>query len=200
MDDRTSIDERTDEELAVDSRAGDDAAFELLVRRYADRIFAFAFRMSGDRALAEDAAQETFLKAWKGIKKFDKTKRFRPWLFQIARNAATDLLRRRKDLSFSALSKGGGTGDGDMEFSDVLEDDALLSDAQLDLSIDAEIVERALDSLSPAMKAVVLLHDIEELTFQEIADISGESLNTVKSRYRRALSRLQEAVHQKLYP
>ncbi|HEY9480903.1 MAG TPA: RNA polymerase sigma factor [Candidatus Paceibacterota bacterium] len=181
---------QTDELLAADFQSGSELAFETLVDRYTNRVYAFIFRLSGDRELSEDATQEAFVKAWKAINSYDTERPFRPWLFQIARNATIDLMRKRKDRTFSSLSD-------DDDFSDGLADDTSGIEEILDTNIDTETAMKALQKLSTAMRAVVLLHDVEDLTFQEIASASGESLNTVKSRYRRALARLKEIMHQK---
>jgi len=171
--------------------SGDASAFGQLVDRYIDRVFSFAQRLSGDAALAEDATQETFIKAWKGIKRFEDGRSFKAWLFAIARNATTDLLRRRKNVAFTSL-------DGEDEsFADGIADDAPLPDIVVGRAELARAVDEVLGILGALDRSIVLLHDVEDLTFEEIASTLDRPMNTVKSRYRRAIMSLRDALHQK---
>lgn len=87
----------TDEALAVRAAAGDHAAFEALVRRHAGSLVAFCRRLLGDPVEAEDKVQEAFLKAYRGLDRFDPSRRFSSWLYRIAQNACVDALRARRD-------------------------------------------------------------------------------------------------------
>src|SRR5205085_11705613 len=100
----------TDEQLVQRYRSGEPAAFEELVRRHHDDLIRFLIRLSGNRAVAEDAFQETFLQVHLSLDTFDATRRFKPWLFTIAANKARDALRRsarRRTLDLSAPIAGG---------------------------------------------------------------------------------------------
>jgi RNA polymerase sigma-70 factor (ECF subfamily) len=185
--------EKTDEELVREYQEGRAPAFDALVGRYARRVYAFALRLCGDPATAEDAAQETFFKAWKAIDRFDPARRFQPWLFQIARNASIDALRARKERPASLESQN-EEGSGE---SDLVDESLSEFGKEADRQIDAAILEKALSELSADKRAVVILHDVEGLTFTEIADALGKPMNTVKSHYRRALEALRALLHQK---
>jgi RNA polymerase sigma-70 factor (ECF subfamily) len=193
---------KDDASHVVAHKAGDQRAFGSLVEAYLDRVFSFALRLSGDRAIAEDAAQETFIKAWKGMGSFDEKRPFRAWLFSIARNTTVDIMRKRKDVLFGSLD---ASSDDDAErFADGLPDDAPLPDIMAEGRELSVAVEAILARLGVEDRTIVTLHDVEGMTFSDISDIVGKPLNTVKSRYRRALLALRarlggsrDAMHQK---
>lgn len=181
--------ERSDEELVLEYRKGDETAFAILVDRYTPRIYAFAHRLSADMALSEDATQETFVKAWKSLGKFDARQSFKSWIFSIASNATIDLLRKRKDTVFSNMMK---REDDDTDFEENIVDEALSSDEKFDEKLLQKTIEEVIESLTFDQKTAVLLHDKEGLTFDEISTATGKSANTIKSHYRRALIKLRE--------
>jgi RNA polymerase sigma-70 factor (ECF subfamily) len=183
--------EKPDGEIIYAYRAGDRTAFDELVKRYIHRIYAFAYRLSKSETIAEDAAQETFVKAWKGLKSFDESKSFQAWLFAIARNAVIDIMRKKRDSPFSLIT-------GDDSFESDLEDDLPLPDQVFEQALTHEVLEKTLDTLSYDQKSVVLLHDMEGMTFEEIGEALGRPMNTVKSHYRRAILSLREALKGKL--
>lgn len=184
----------TDADLVRAYREGDDGAFSELLDRHIGSVYAFAKRICGDAAMADDVAQETFVKAWRAIGRFDEDRSFKAWLFAIARNAAIDALRKRRDVPFAAMSDDASDED---RFEDGLEDDSPLPGEGFDRAVDGKTLERALSLLSPDKRAIVLMHDVEGLTFEEAAEALGEPMNTVKSRYRRSLALLRELMHQK---
>lgn|SRR3989338_5463038 len=176
------MDERSDNELIAAYRDGKDDALATLVRRHITAMHRFLRRLTGDATVAEDLTQDSFVKAWKNLSKFNPSKSFKPWLFVIARNTAFDYFRKRKTVTFSELEN-----DDVPDLAEVIADDRPLPDEVLARADVAARLERALDGLPPNARSVVLLHETEDMTFQEIADAVGEPLNTVKSRYRRAI-------------
>ena len=168
-------------------RDGDHRAFDEIVNRYSDRIFSFTKRFLVDEALAEDATQETFIKIWKHKKSFDDNRSFTPWIFQIARNTALDMLRKRKDFSFSQMS-----AVDDSRFEEGIEDETISLADDFDTSVLHTALEKTLEVLSPDQRSVVLLHDVEGLTFEEIGETMAKPMNTVKSHYRRAILALRK--------
>jgi RNA polymerase sigma-70 factor (ECF subfamily) len=171
-------------------KTGDRTAFENLVNRYVDRIYSFVLRISGDQSIAEDATQDAFIKAWKGMKSFDESRSFRPWMFSIARNAATDIMRKRKDTPFAFFDS--LADDDGVSFSENVADEAPLPEELFERSENKRILESAFEGLDPLDRSIVSLHDSEDMTFEEIASVLGRPMNTVKSRYRRALVKLRE--------
>ncbi len=180
----------TDQELVLAARDGEAAAFDVLVRRHAPSVYRFVFRLVHDAAAAEDISQETFLKIWKNLKRFDPQKPFRAWMFRIARNSAFDRLKKKRAFAFSELE----AEDGEAMGLDEVEDEAPLPDEVVLSQELRDELAAALDRLPPKAKSVVVLHGLEGLTFQEIAEASDEPLNTVKSRYRRALGELKKTI------
>lgn len=178
---------------------GEQKALETLIAKYLKPVYGFVFRYVGNAAEAEDIVQEVFLRAWRNIKKFNPRKSrftnlherhqksFKTWLFSIARNASLDFLKKKKTALFSDFDN----EDTGNVIVDSLADPAPLASDIFERKDLADVLESALGRLSPNFRSVIILHHDSGLTFQEIADISGEPLNTVKSRYRRALINLR---------
>ncbi|MDE2037846.1 MAG: RNA polymerase sigma factor [Patescibacteria group bacterium] len=177
----------TDEELAAAVKAGDDLAFQELMRRHAGPISYFVRQYAKDPEDIEDIAQDSFFKAWKHIKRFKEGRAFRPWLYAIARNTALDCIKKRRASTFSELDD----EENDLMFADVLEDEAPLPPelfAQAELRAE---LEKAMGALHPDHKAVLIMHYHDRLTFDEIAEAMDKPMNTVKSWHRRALQKLK---------
>jgi RNA polymerase sigma-70 factor (ECF subfamily) len=178
-----------EQELIERAQAGDDAAFDTLVARYLPSIYRFITRFTGKPDLAEDAAQETFVKAWRNIRRFDSTRPLAPWLLQIARNAATDLLRKEKrTLPFAQME----TDDG-MSFAETEADTEPRADELFARAESAGHVRKALAQLAPREQALLALRYDDELPFEDIANILGLPASTARSIHRRALARLRDA-------
>lgn len=175
--------ELSDSELVEKYLKGEQRALEELIQRYFRQVFFFAKTFVKTDAEAEDVTQETFVKVWKNLKKFDPEKKFKTWVFQIAKNTAIDFLRKSKNFVASeALAE--------EQMAQSLEH--LVDESPLPQEIyDAADFEKKLgdlvSSLPGPQKQVLGLHLQEDLTFEEIAQILSQPLNTVKSRYRRAL-------------
>lgn len=184
---------QTDRELIESIRRGEDKPFRELAERYLPMTYRFLARMMHDSHNAEDVTQEVFIKVWKHLSRFDVTKSFKTWLFTIARRSAIDHIRKKQPIAFSDLSK----EDDDAVPLDVADERPLISE-ELEQRALAEEIDQALQKLPPDSRSVVLLHDAEDLTFQEIADAVKEPMNTVKSRYRRAIFRLRVLLSDRL--
>jgi RNA polymerase sigma-70 factor (ECF subfamily) len=179
--------QKTDEELIVAYKNGDDEALRTLISRYTAMIYNFTRRL-GAKGDTDDITQEVFVKAWKNLERFDEEKAtFKTWIFTIARNSVTDFLRKKKSLSFSDL-------ENDMEeetFSQKIPDTALLPDEILQKLQDVKLLNEIFETLPPNYRIVLDLHYKEEMTFDEIGKVLGKPLNTVKSQHRRALLQLR---------
>jgi len=169
--------ELSDNEIVKQYLAGDEAALEVLIRRYLKQIYSFVYKNVGDIDAAEDIAQETFVKMWKNLKKFDKQKIFKSWIFTIAKNASIDFLRKKKTIPFSFVEE---FLFEKSDFIKEIEQKNILANFKV-----------AIKNLSFSYQAVILLKQESGLTFREIASQLGEPLNTIKSRYRRALIALR---------
>lgn len=187
--------EKSDLQLVQEILLEKQGSFELLVSRYTKPLYNFTFRLTGNIQTAEDLVQETFIKVWKNLKKYDQGHSFKGWIFTIARNTTTDYLRKKKTVPFSALSK-----DDALPFEETISDTATLPDETLVILEDTRLLEQLLATLPLDYQIVLLLHYQESLTFEEIAEIVDRPPNTVRSWHRRALIALREnplILHQK---
>jgi RNA polymerase sigma-70 factor (ECF subfamily) len=173
----------TDEKLVEACKKRDDAAFQELMRRHIRPIFNFVRQYVKTDEDVEDVVQDAFFKAWKHIRRFKAGKMFRPWLYTIARNTALDHLKKRRAAAFSELDN----DDTDQSFADTLEDAGPLPPELFERAESVAMLEPYLDALHPDYRAVLIMRYHEELSFNEIAEIMGKPMNTVKSWHWRAL-------------
>lgn len=161
-------------------------AFRELVDRYQARIFNMAYRMLHNREEAEDITQEAFLNVFRAIDSF-KGDRFSPWIYKIASNLCLDYLRRRRLPTVSLDAPVKADMDVAREIADntSLPEEEALSEA---LGLD---IQRAIDSLPERYRVVTVLRHIEDLTYEEIAEVLGIPLGTVKTRLFRAREMLR---------
>lgn len=179
---------RSDTQLIEDYLNGDVAAFEVLVARYLKPVYGFVYRRVGTAGDAEDITQDTFMKAWRHIKRFDRAKSFKPWIFTIAKNTLIDFLKKKKTIPFSVFD----TENGENMLMETVADSAPEPSEIAEQGGMARAIESAAAFLAPQSQAIFSLHHANDLTFREIARTLGEPVNTVKSRYRRALAELRK--------
>ena len=176
-------------------RARDEHAFNELVRTYEHRVFGLLFRLLGRREEAEDVAQEVFVQVFKAIGTFRGDSKLSTWIFRIAvnlsKNRAKYLARRQADMQTELDSVGDAPLRGAKESAAdaIARPDDLLSGMELQA-----IVERAIAELEPEFREVLILRDIEDMSYEDIAEITGLADGTVKSRIHRARSQLKQAV------
>ncbi len=180
--------DKTDDELIAEYRNGDETAFRTLIERYLNQIQRFSFRMSNKNDTASDITQETFVKVWKNLHKYEKENTFKSWIFTIARNTAIDYLRKKKALNFSDFDN----EDGKNFITETIADQDTIPEFLIEKAENKKILDDALETINPLEKEVLLLHYQEEMTFENIGKMVGEPLNTVKSRHRRALAKLRK--------
>jgi RNA polymerase sigma-70 factor (ECF subfamily) len=173
----------TDQELVGKYLAGDQTALEALVERHLQSIYNFALRQIGDKEGASDVSQEVFIKAWKNIKRYDKAQSFKTWIMAIARNSSIDWLRRRRHIRFSDLDN----KYSEETFEEGLVDSEPLPDEVYEKGEAKGVIDILLAELSPDQRLAVILRHMDHYTFEEISEIAGKPVNTVKSHYRRAL-------------
>jgi RNA polymerase sigma-70 factor (ECF subfamily) len=183
--------EKTDIEIVWESLAGDTGAFAVLVERYLSAVYKFAYYYIRDPMEAEDIAQETFIRAWKHLKKFDTEKNFKTWLFAIAKNASLDFIKKKKPMFFSRMAE------SDDELASILAPYADEGDSPtraIDRNILKTGLEKAMSKLPSPYQTVLSLRYNGNLKFVEIAKKLGEPIDTVKSRHRRGLLMLREVL------
>ena len=179
----TAIDET---ELVHRAKNGERDAFSELVCIHAQVVRNVIYRMYGDAQIAEDAAQETFIQAWLHLSSYRPQTSLRNWLYRIAVNAATDMLRKEKRILPNALE--------DLQLSDPLPGpEAVFSQDER-----ATMVKKAVVSLPDACRAVLVLREYEEMSYHEIAEALDIPLGTVMSRLNYARKLLKERLEQKL--
>jgi len=184
------MDKLSDEKLVELYLRGNNEALTVLLQRHLKSVNNFIPRSVGRVKEVEDLTQETFFKAWRSLKKFDLSRSFRAWLFSIARRTAIDYLRRKKAVVFSELDN----EEKEELFSESIADESESIVEKIDKEELAREMERYLAQLSEANRTVLLLYYNGQLTFQEIAQVLGEPLDTVKSRHRRALGYLRKLI------
>jgi RNA polymerase sigma-70 factor, ECF subfamily len=178
---------QTDEQLIAEYLKGDEQALRLLIDRYLKPIYNFVYRYTGEPNHAEEITQDVFVNVWRNINRFDPNKRFKTWLFAIAKNTSLNWLKKKKPINFSKFEN----EDGDNVLLESTADPSPLPDELFERSDLSRKLSEAMDQLSPNYRAVLLLHYNDHMTFQEIAESLGGSINTVKSRHRRALIQLK---------
>jgi RNA polymerase sigma-70 factor (ECF subfamily) len=178
-----------DRELVDRARMGDAGAFEALVRRYQSWVFTLALRMVGEPAEAEDMAQEIFLKAYRGLRGFKGASRFSTWLYSIASHHCLNhvqALRRRPSASRRGAEHQNASNNDPPAAVDRLPDGAPRADALLEQADLARIVQAELARLTEDHRIILVLRDIQGLSYEEIAETLGLELGTVRSRLHRA--------------
>lgn len=178
----------SDEQLAAACLFGNDKAFAELLERYLKPIYGFLYQMVRDQAVVEDLAQETFIKAWKNMHRFDQSKSFKTWIFTIAKNTALDYLKKKKTTPFSFFED----EKGNSHLENVSED-AALPDEILEREDVAREMEDKLELIPQKYRTILVLRYKEDFSLHEIAEILGAPYNTVKAYHSRGLNQLKRA-------
>lgn len=175
----------SDDELVAKAQHGDRNAFSELVRRHSQSVINIVYRLCGDAQLAEDAAQEAFIQAWLKISTYRPHTSLQNWLYRIAVNISIDTLRKEKHYDPGELSER-------MAASEPTPEVILTSQER------ADWVQKAVLSLPPACRAVLVLREYEELSYQEIASTLNIPMGTVMSRLNYARTLLRETLKPQL--
>ena len=185
-------------ELLVErARAGDDRAFEALVDAYKDRIFVYVSRMLPDAAEAEDITQETFVRAYQSLRGFRGASSFQTWLYRIASNLVIDSVRRHRRREEGVISLDAPLDTEEGELSRELADLRRGPEEEATGAAVQKEVRAAIAKISPKLRAVLVMYDIQGMSYQEIAQILGCPLGTVKSRLFNARMQLRELLEER---
>jgi RNA polymerase sigma-70 factor, ECF subfamily len=164
---------------------GEERAFQVLVERYQTRLLNFIYRTIGDRERGEDLVQEVFIRVYRHLHRFDRAKKFSTWIYTIASNLAKNELRNRSRnplVFFQAIKKSWQDEERPLQFEDsTTRPDDLYRKRHL-----RELVEASVDQLPEHHRQVFVLRELEGKSYEEIAEITGCNLGTVKSRLNRA--------------
>lgn len=176
------------------ARAGDRAAFDELVVRHQDRVYNMSLRMLGNREDALDVAQEIFLTVYKSLANFEAKARFSTWLYRVTVNRCRDELRRRSTVKHTRPRSLDARVNADDERG--LEPEAAVATPHESAVAKEthELVTAAIDGLPDESKEVLLLRDVEDLSYEEIAEVVEIPVGTVRSRLNRARTLLRERV------
>lgn len=172
--------------LVAAAKEGDREAFNRLVTHYQSLAYNVAYRIVGDREAAADATQDAFLSAYRALSRF-RGGSFRSWLLRIVTNACYDQLRAKKRRPTTSLD-----ADPDLDWDEWTVDDGELPEGYAERQDLGRVIQRALDALPPEQRTVVVLSDIQGLSYNEIADSLGVSMGTVKSRLNRGRRKMRD--------
>jgi RNA polymerase sigma-70 factor, ECF subfamily len=189
----TSLARATDEELFLSYRSGCEQAFAELVRRYQRMILTVALRVTRDRRLSEDVAQETFLRLHRFASSFDRQKKLRPWLLQIAHNVASNVLRyhvRHRVKFLGALAELESAPVRDVAFGS----HRLSAVDRIEQADMIPHLLRALDDLPADQKEVIVLGIFQDFSYAKMQEITGQRQGTLRIRMFLGLRRLSHTI------
>jgi RNA polymerase sigma-70 factor (ECF subfamily) len=178
------MDHKADAEIIARILKGDKQSYALLVEEYKGPVFNLAYRMTGSREDADDLTQETFIRAYQKLQKFDQNKKFFTWLYTIGINLVRNHLKKNlRDVSHLAVADSAlehqTSGEGRGE-SYVISDDRMLR------------LEKIIQQLPLDLREAVILKFMQDLTFEEVANVTGESVSAVKMRIYRGLEKIKQ--------
>lgn len=181
-----------DELVFHKAKTGNPAAFEELISSYEKLIFNASYRMMGNTQDAEDISQEVIIKVYKNLAACKSAAAFKSWLFRIINNSCIDEMRRRKGKTALSLDASQNDGESYIE-NPVLRDDITPESEYLRKDTNKKI-QQAIDNLPPDYKAVIVMRDINGMSYEEIAEVLALSMGTVKSRIARGRKKLMLAL------
>jgi RNA polymerase sigma-70 factor (ECF subfamily) len=174
---------------------GDQSAFAEIVDLYQDKLYHMANRMLNNRHEAEDVVQDTFLRVYKNLDRYDETMKFSTWIYRIATNLCIDRLRKRKP----GFSLDAETSDHEgLDGYSMLPSDERTPESETLLSETRQLIRGAIDTLPAKYKSVMVLRYLEDLSLQEVGDILGMPVTTVKTRVHRGREFLRKKLERQL--
>ncbi|GIP30541.1 ECF RNA polymerase sigma factor SigW [Paenibacillus sp. J23TS9] len=174
---------------------GDQRAFAEIVELYKDKIYHLAYRMLGNRHEAEDIVQETFLRVYKNLDRYDPNQKFSTWIYRIATNLCIDRLRKKKPTYSLDAEMNDQEG---MDGYSMIPSDNRTPESETLLSETQEIIYQAIGSLPAKYKSVMILRYLQDLSLQEISDVLGMPVTTIKTRVHRGREFLRKKLEPKL--
>lgn len=178
----------TDEELILEFQQNDTIeAFEILVARFKNPLINYVYRFIGDYETSSDIVQETMIKVYKNKNSYKSIAKFSTWIYTIAGNLARTEYQRRKRRTIYSIHN---YGEENQTYE--IPDENYRPDIAADSGIKDEIIQKAILKVSDAYRDVVILRDIQDLSYEEISEITGVNVGTVKSRINRGRAQLQK--------
>lgn len=179
--------ELDDKQFVKNHLSGDGAAFSELVKRYLKPVYNFLYQLTRDSSILDDLTQISFIKAWQNIKKFDRNKNFKTWLFTIAKNTAYDYFKKKKTIPFSNFVD----AEGNNKLENISNQDILPLEL-LEKADTAKKLENALAKIPDQYRIILLMRYKDDFSLQEISEILNLPYNTVKSQHQRGLKALRQ--------
>jgi len=183
------VDVLSDSELVVESIAGGEAGFEELVRRYQRPIAAYVYRMVGNYESALDLTQEVFIKVYNSLSRYSSEYKFSTWIYKIAHNASIDHLRRTATREQSLVAE----SDGEI-YDRPIESGRLTPEQESEMRERREEIEGIVKKLPSAYRELIMLRHSLDMSYDEIADVTGLPLGTVKNRLFRAREMMRDVL------
>ena len=181
----------SDEDVMEQLQAGVVQAFDIIVNRYKDRLHNFLFRYTHNHEDCEDLVQETFLRVYRSRHSYERIAKLSTWMYTIALNLAKSMYKKKQRMSLISIHADDSDPDG-REFE--ITDTTILQDDALHIKLSVQELEKAMMDLNEDFREAIVLRDIQQLTYEEIAEITGTAMGTVKSRINRGRQQLQEIV------
>lgn len=178
-----------DELLIRRAQRGDADAFEQLLLEHQKNVYNLCYRMAGNPDDAMDLSQETFLRAWRCLDQYQFASAFSTWLYRLCSNICIDFLRRRRRQQTVPLTFEDADGEGQTY---AVPDPAPLPEEQVELKLTRETLAAAMAQLLPEHRAVLQLRVVNEMSYEQIADVLDIQIGTVKSRLSRARNQLKK--------
>lgn len=183
-----------DQLLVERSKKGDREAFEHLVRLYENKVYTIAYRLMGNHADASDLAQDAFIKIYQALPNFRGDSSFSTWIYHITVNVCRDELRKRQRRPTVSLDE--PTGENNTTYE--IRSNAPGPEEMLDRSETQAMIQECLNNLSDDYRTILVMREIQDLAYEEIAELLGCSLGTVKSRLSRARQALKEKISKQM--
>lgn len=180
----------TDEELVIKASEGDSESFEAIVNKYERLVYSICYRMFNNKEDSLDCTQDTFIKVYKNMEKAIGNGNFKSWICRVATNTCLDELRKRGKKNETSLFTLSNENNESLE-KEIVDTSATPLEEILE-NEKSLVLENAINKLNDENKTVIVLRDIEQLPYEEIAQILGISLGTVKSRISRARKKLKD--------
>lgn len=183
-----NFNELTDEELILEfQNSGNEKAFEVLVSRFKNPLTNYVYRFLGDYDSCVDVVQDTFVKVYRYKDNYSSLAKFSTWIYTIAGNLARTEYQRKRRRNFFSINN---YGEEDKTFD--IPDESYRPDIQADMKMKSEIIQKALLKVKDSYREAVILRDVQELSYEEIAEIMQIEIGTVKSRINRGRAELQK--------
>lgn len=190
------LQQMSDEDVMEQLQNGVIPAFDIIVHRFKDRLHNFLFRYTHNHEDCEDLVQETFLRVYKSRQSYKRIAKLSTWVYTIALNLAKTMYKKKQRMKTFSIHQDESDPD-DRAFD--IEDATILQDDQLHLKNSMNELEKALAHLNEDFREAIVLRDIQQLSYEEISEITNTPMGTVKSRINRARVQLQESIGSYVY-